>query len=88
MITIKNEHKPLLNACIHYYRTHDTSEACLVKNFILNQYNIPICDSTTLLRLEANKTNGSEDVYFELLKKLNKLSINSLEILQKGLHNF
>lgn len=71
MITIPSELKPTLNTLIHYYRRHNEDPSFQAKNFVLNKDGIEICDVSTLSKLENNKIQCMDDIYFELLKKLN-----------------
>lgn len=71
MITIPSELKPTLNTLIHYYRRHNEDPSFQAKNFVLNKDGIEICDVSTLSKLENNKIQCMDDIYFELLKNLN-----------------
>lgn len=71
MITIPSELKPTLNTLIHYYRRHNEDPSFQAKNFVLNKDGIEICDVSTLSKLENNKIQCMDDIYFELLKSLN-----------------
>ena len=71
MITIPSKLKPTLNTLIHYYRRHNEDPSFQAKNFVLNKDGIEICDVSTLSKLENNKIQCMDDIYFELLKNLN-----------------
>lgn len=72
MIKITIDKKPLLNKLISYYRCeyskHD--ERFLMKNFIYDKEGFRICTIPTLSRIESNKANSYENIYYSLLDNL------------------
>lgn len=71
--------KPKLNILISYYRNlySKTDERFMSKNFVYDDEGLEICTIFTLSRLEHNKTNSYDNIYYSLLDNLHMSYINA-----------
>lgn len=74
--------KPKLNILISYYRNlySKTDERFMSKNFVYDDEGLEICTIFTLSRLEHNKTNSYDNIYYSLLDNLHMSYINAPKV--------
>lgn len=74
--------KPKLNILISYYRNlySKTDERFMSKNFVYDDEGLEICTIYTLSRLEHNKTNSYDNIYYSLLDNLHMSYINAPKV--------
>lgn len=74
--------KPKLNALISYYRNlySKTDERFMSKNFVYDDEGLEICTIYTLSRIEHNKTNSYDTIYYSLLDNLHIFYINEPKV--------
>lgn len=74
--------KPKLNTLISYYRNlySKTDERFMSKNFIYDDEGLEICTIHTLSRIEHNKTNSYDNIYYSLLDNLHTSYINEPKV--------
>lgn len=74
--------KPKLNILISYYRNlySKTDERFMSKNFVYDDEGLEICTIFTLSRLEHNKTNSYDNIYYSLLGNLHMSYINAPKV--------
>lgn len=74
--------KPKLNILISYYRNlySKTDERFMSKNFVYDDEGLEICTIYTLSRIEHNKTNSYDNIYYSLLDNLHTSYINAPKV--------
>lgn len=74
--------KPKLNILISYYRNlySKTDERFMSKNFVYDDEGLEICTIYTLSRIEHNKTNSYDNIYYSLLDNLHMSYINAPKV--------
>lgn len=74
--------KPKLNTLISYYRNlySKTDERFMSKNFVYDDEGLEICTIYTLSRIEHNKTNSYDTIYYSLLDNLHMSYINEPKV--------
>lgn len=74
--------KPKLNILISYYRNlySKTDERFMSKNFVYDDEGLEICTIYTLSRIEHNKTNSYDNIYYSLLDNLHTSYVNAPKV--------